>query len=111
MIKRWPCPCHADTPNKIADLPSDARRRRLNGKPRATTASRIFLQLGSSLGAAVVLIVLSRQITDRTTPAGQLSTADLAAAFGHTFWWILAFAAVAALPAPSLAHGGLRGKR
>jgi hypothetical protein len=33
MIKRWPCPCHADTPNKIADLPSDARRRRLNGKP------------------------------------------------------------------------------
>jgi hypothetical protein len=47
----------------------------------------------------VVLIVLSRQITDRTTPAGQLSTADLAAAFGHTFWWILAFAAVAALPA------------
>jgi EmrB/QacA subfamily drug resistance transporter len=71
--------------------------------PKATTASRIFLQLGSSLGAAVVLIVLSRQITDRSTPAGQLSTADLAAAFGHTFWWILAFAALPALLLPSKA--------
>jgi hypothetical protein len=32
MIKRWPCPCHADTPNKISDLLSNRRRRRLNHK-------------------------------------------------------------------------------
>src|SRR6266511_811396 len=67
--------------------------------PRATTASRIFLQLGGSLGAAVVLIVLSRQIAGRVTPTGRPSSADLAAAFGHTFWWVLAFAALAAVPA------------
>jgi hypothetical protein len=66
--------------------------------PRATTASRILMQLGGSFGAAVVLIVLQTQITEKAK-AGQMSPDQLGAAFGHTFWWILAFAVAALIPA------------
>jgi EmrB/QacA subfamily drug resistance transporter len=66
--------------------------------PRATTASRILMQLGGSFGAAVVLIVLQTQITEKAK-AGHMSPDQLGAAFGHTFWWILAFAVAALIPA------------
>jgi len=36
MIKRWPCPCHADTPNKISDLRGDARP----GEDQTITSTR-----------------------------------------------------------------------
>ncbi|MEN3308373.1 MAG: hypothetical protein V7603_4575 [Micromonosporaceae bacterium] len=78
----------------VRDLPGPAI-------PRATTTVRILLQLGSSLGTAVVLIVL----------AGQLSGGNLAAGYGHTFWAVLAFAAVTVLPALLLPAGSRRVRR
>jgi EmrB/QacA subfamily drug resistance transporter len=66
--------------------------------PRAATASRILMQLGGSFGAAVVTIVLQTQFTD-SAKSGRLGPDALAGAFGHTFWWILAFAVAAFIPA------------
>jgi hypothetical protein len=61
--------------------------------PRASTSIRIMQQLGSSFGSAIILIVVQRQFADNPhTPAG------LAAAFGTTYWWVLAFAAVMLIP-------------
>ncbi|MGI8336657.1 DHA2 family efflux MFS transporter permease subunit [Actinomadura scrupuli] len=61
--------------------------------PRASTSIRIMQQLGGSFGSAVLLIVTQHQLSGHArTPAG------LAAAFGATFWWILAFTAVLLLP-------------
>jgi EmrB/QacA subfamily drug resistance transporter len=66
--------------------------------PRATSSVRIFQQLGGSFGIAILAVVLQQQITDNAA-AGQASTGSLAAAYGHTFWWALAFTALALLPA------------
>ncbi len=62
--------------------------------PRATSAVRIFQQVGGSLGTAVLAVVLSHGIADRGG-AGRVDAAGLADAFGNTFWWTLAFTAVA----------------
>jgi EmrB/QacA subfamily drug resistance transporter len=62
--------------------------------PRATSAIRIFQQLGGAFGGAVLAVVLERQIADHI-----FTGPGVAAAFGATFWWVLAFIAVAALPA------------
>jgi predicted MFS family arabinose efflux permease len=80
-------------------MTSAVRDVRTEAIPRASTAGRIFMQLGASLGGALILIVVQRQITDRAASAGGVLAADLAEAFGHTFWWVLGFAVVAALPA------------
>ncbi|TDD91423.1 DHA2 family efflux MFS transporter permease subunit [Actinomadura darangshiensis] len=61
--------------------------------PRASAANRIIMQLGSSFGSAVLIIVLQNRInhlidTKSITPDG------LAGAYGHTFWWVLGFAAI-----------------
>jgi len=63
--------------------------------PRATTAMRIFQQLGGSFGSALLFVVLQRQIAAHGT-AG--STAALGAAFGSTFWWPVGFTLLAAIP-------------
>jgi EmrB/QacA subfamily drug resistance transporter len=61
--------------------------------PRASTGIRIMQQLGSSFGSAIILIVVQRQFASHAhTPAG------LAAAFGATYWWVLAFAGVMLIP-------------
>ncbi|MBO3747846.1 DHA2 family efflux MFS transporter permease subunit [Streptosporangiaceae bacterium NEAU-GS5] len=60
--------------------------------PRASTATRIFMQLGGSFGGAVLLIVLQSRIAER-------GVSQLAEAFGDTFWWVLGFAALAFVPA------------
>ena len=68
--------------------------------PRATSAIRIFQQLGGSLGAAVLSIVLQGQLTDHlrlATAAG--APAATSAAFAATFVWAVAITAVAVLPA------------
>jgi EmrB/QacA subfamily drug resistance transporter len=65
---------------------------------RATSSIRIFQQLGGSFGIAILAVVLQQQITDHAA-TGQATTASLAAAYGHTFWWALAFTAAALLPA------------
>lgn len=62
--------------------------------PRATSAIRIIQQLGGAFGGAVLAVVLQRQIADRPATMDGLS-----GAFGSTFWWVLAFTAVAVLPA------------
>jgi len=59
--------------------------------PRATTSIRIFQQLGGSFGIAILAVVLQQQTTGATTASA------LAAAYGHTFWWALAFTALAAV--------------
>jgi EmrB/QacA subfamily drug resistance transporter len=64
--------------------------------PRATSAIRIFQQLGGAFAGAVLAVVLQHA-------AGSFSAASdpgvLADAFGQTFWWVLGFAALSLLPA------------
>jgi len=74
--------------------------------PRATSAMRIFQQLGGSFGVAVLAVVLQRHLTQAaiTAPAGHVNTQALAHAFAATFWWAVAFAAAALIPA-LLLHG------
>lgn len=67
--------------------------------PRATSAVRVFQQLGGSLGAAILAVVLQTQITAGITIGGTPSPAQVSAAFAHTFGWALALAAIAFIPA------------
>jgi EmrB/QacA subfamily drug resistance transporter len=62
--------------------------------PRATSAIRILQQLGGSFGVAVLAVVLQRELIAQIRHGG-----TVAAAYGHTFWWALAFIALASLPA------------
>jgi EmrB/QacA subfamily drug resistance transporter len=64
--------------------------------PRATSSIRIFQQLGGSFGIAILAVVLQQQIANQGA-SGQ--TSSLAPAYAHTFWWALAFTALALLPA------------
>jgi EmrB/QacA subfamily drug resistance transporter len=63
--------------------------------PRATSAIRMFQQLGGAFGGAVLAVVLQRQLA---TP-GAIDPAGRAAAFGVTFWWVLGCTLIAVLPA------------
>jgi EmrB/QacA subfamily drug resistance transporter len=60
---------------------------------RATSSIRVVQQLGGSFGIAILAVVLERQTT-----AHGVGPADLASAYGNTFWWALAFTALALLP-------------
>ena len=67
---------------------------------RASSAVRIFQQLGGSFGVAVVAVLLQRRTEDVIFAAGGHPSPDqLAGAFGNVFWWTVAFAAVAVIPA------------
>jgi EmrB/QacA subfamily drug resistance transporter len=57
--------------------------------PRATSALQIGQRIGPPLGAAALAVVLQHQ----------LSAAPVAAAYGSTFWWSLAFTAPALVTA------------
>ena len=50
-------------------------------------------QLGASFGGATVLIILQNQLGSHAH-----STAGVAAAFGATFLWVLAFAVLMLIP-------------
>jgi EmrB/QacA subfamily drug resistance transporter len=65
--------------------------------PRASTAVRIFQQLGGSFGGALLLIVLQRAIVDRAHGAPP-DPGAVAGAFGHTFWWPVGFAVFTLIP-------------
>jgi len=69
--------------------------------PRATSAVRIFQQVGASFGTAVLAVILQHGV------AGQAGAgpAGLATAFGHTFWWAVGFTALAFVPALLLPRG------
>jgi EmrB/QacA subfamily drug resistance transporter len=62
--------------------------------PRATSAVRSLQQVGASFGTAVLAVILQHQEASR--PAG---AAGLSSAFGATFWWAVAFTALALVPA------------
>ncbi|MCX4099281.1 hypothetical protein LBW94_043830 [Nocardia sp. alder85J] len=59
--------------------------------PHASSITRVAQQLGGAFGAAVLAVILQRQFA--THPAAHPM------AFAHTFWWALAFSAVAFVPA------------
>ncbi|GAA2391809.1 MDR family MFS transporter [Dactylosporangium salmoneum] len=61
--------------------------------PHATTAVRVFQQVGGSFGVAILAVTLQRNA------AGARSVADLGHAFGATAWWAVGAAALALLPA------------
>ena len=64
--------------------------------PRATSAGRIFQQIGGSLGTAILAVVLSHQITGRPAGTGPADPVALAGAFGTAFWWTLGSTVLAA---------------
>ena len=63
--------------------------------PRATSAVRIFQQVGASFGTAVLAVILQQQSAAHATGG----SSGLATAFSHTFWWTLGFTALAFVPA------------
>jgi EmrB/QacA subfamily drug resistance transporter len=78
--------------------------------PAATTTANILVRVGSSLGTAVLAIVLqisirseipgaSGSLADATAHRGPHTAEALGRAFGHGFWWTAAIAAVALVPA------------
>jgi EmrB/QacA subfamily drug resistance transporter len=74
--------------------------------PRASSSIRIMQQLGGSFGSAALFIIVQHELTSHAHTA-----AGLAAAFGATFWWVLAFAGamlipVLFLPGRGAAEGG-----
>ncbi|MBO2463476.1 MDR family MFS transporter [Actinomadura violacea] len=70
----------------IRDIPGPAI-------PRASAANRIIMQLGSSFGSAVLIIVLQNRI-DHLVDTQTITPDGLAGAYGRTFWWVLGFAAI-----------------
>jgi EmrB/QacA subfamily drug resistance transporter len=79
---------------------------------RATTALNIIQRVGGSIGTALLSVVLTHQLADRLPGDGGLGAAqsvppavrdrlapDVAAAFGHTFYWSAAIVALAVIPA------------
>lgn len=61
--------------------------------PQATSAVNVFQRIGGSFGTAVLAILLEQQIGHAT------GSAALAVGFDRTFWWTIAFTAVALVPA------------
>ncbi|MFI1995156.1 MDR family MFS transporter [Actinoplanes sp. NPDC020271] len=61
--------------------------------PHATTAARVFQQVGASVGVTVVILAL------RHSAAGAHTPDTLATAFGHAFRWTATAAALITLPA------------
>jgi predicted MFS family arabinose efflux permease len=62
--------------------------------PHASGATRITQQIGASFGAAVLAVILQRQIA--THPA---DAAGLAVAFDQAFWWAFALSLLPVIPA------------
>jgi MFS family permease len=82
--------------------------------PRATAAINILQRVGGSIGTALLAVILERQITAALPGAGTAVTTggtaipaslrekiapQIAAAFGHTFWWAVGIAGLALVPA------------
>ena len=78
--------------------------------PAATATFNVVIRVGSSFGTAALAVVLQQAIRNRIPGAsGGLSgaaglrgphiLAELTSAFGVSFWWVAALAAVAIVPA------------
>jgi EmrB/QacA subfamily drug resistance transporter len=68
--------------------------------PHATTAVRVFQQVGGSFGVAVLAVSLQRNA------AGARSLDALGDAFGHTFWWAVGAAALTLVPVLMIRNTG-----
>jgi EmrB/QacA subfamily drug resistance transporter len=62
--------------------------------PDASSTTRIVLQVGGSLGAAVLAVILTRQFSH-----GAATAAAHALAFNTAFWWSIGFSVLALAPA------------
>ena len=78
--------------------------------PHASSATRILQQVGGSFGTAVLTVILELQLTGGGTAGPAASTAGLASAFSHTFWWATGFTVIGTLPA-LLLRGPARSER
>lgn len=67
--------------------------------PNATSAIRIFQQLGGSFGFAILAVILQNQIYSTLADTKPPSPAGLSSAFATTFTWALIVAALALIPA------------
>jgi EmrB/QacA subfamily drug resistance transporter len=61
--------------------------------PHATSAARVFQQLGGSFGVTILAVALQHNASGATGSAG------LAHAFGTTYWWAVGAASLAIVPA------------
>jgi EmrB/QacA subfamily drug resistance transporter len=62
--------------------------------PDASSTTRIVLQVGGSLGAAVLAVILAHQLSH-----GAATAAAHAMAFDTAFWWSIGFSVLALVPA------------
>ncbi|QFZ19611.1 DHA2 family efflux MFS transporter permease subunit [Saccharothrix syringae] len=61
--------------------------------PNATSVVNVVQRVGGSFGTAVLVVVLQGRL------AGATGAEGTAAAFGHAFWWTVAFGVLALVPA------------
>jgi EmrB/QacA subfamily drug resistance transporter len=73
--------------------------------PRATTALRIFQQIGGSLGVAVVAIILQNALAHAS------GSTEIAGAFSTALTWGLVATALAVIPTAALAVSEARARR
>jgi EmrB/QacA subfamily drug resistance transporter len=86
--------------------------------PRASSALNAVQRVGGAVGTALMAVVLENQLSAVSAGASggsaalgsatAGSSADLAAAFAHTFWWTVGLSALAIVPAAFLALTQLR---
>ncbi len=73
---------------------------------RASSVLNVVKRLGGSVGVALVAVVLEHDLPGETGGVGQRvgvgADAAVAAAFTRSFWWVLGFCALAAIPAAFL---------
>jgi hypothetical protein len=64
----------------------------------------VVKRLGGSVGVALLAVVLERHLPGEPGGVGQRVAADaaVAGAFTTSFWWVLGFCALAAIPAAFL---------
>ena len=70
--------------------------------PGATATLNVIQRIGGAVGTAIFVAVLQHDLTDARASGAASTAAD---AFGNTFWWPLALAAAAIVPAVLLPRG------
>jgi EmrB/QacA subfamily drug resistance transporter len=81
----------------IAVMAGAFREVRAAEVPDASAATRIVQQIGGSFGAAVLAVILARELGHHT-----LTAAARGHAFDTAFWWAIAFSLLPLLPALAL---------
>lgn len=72
--------------------------------PRATSAIAVTQRIGASFGTAVMALILAAQLAGMPDGAPE---ADVAVAYGNTFWWAVALTLVSFIPAFLLPRGSI----